>query len=211
MDIIKKIPYKFMGTILGYVILLLILSVNSRVPIFSTGFLFDVLFIIGFVSFFYLTIKNELAKNIVFTVIGAIFTTLLVIDHIYYKNFLKFSSITSLNNLGLVTDNMDQYGIKLDGISALMIIVYAILVVFLFIIKKENGNLKQRLYYLIPTLFLFMPFIFTYIMAYNDVTKLGIIIYRPSYSFPEFVKNFGYIVYRYEDIACVIDSIGGNL
>ena len=93
MDIIKKIPYKFIGTILGYVILLLILSVNSRVPIFSTGFLFDVLFIIGFVSFFYLTIKNELAKNIVFTVIGAIFTTLLVIDHIYYKNFLKFSSI----------------------------------------------------------------------------------------------------------------------
>ena len=211
MNIIKKIPYKFLGTILGYVILLLILLVNSRVPMFSTGFLFDILFIIGFVGFFYLVIKSELAKNIIFTIFGFLLTLLFIADHIYYKNFLKFSSITSLNNIGLITNNLDEYGVKLDGISALMIIVYAILVVFLFIHKKENGNFRQRLYYLIPTLFIFMPFIFTFFMAYNDITKLGIIIYRPSYSFPEFVKNFGYIIYRYEDIACVIDSIGGNL
>lgn len=211
MNFIKKLPLKYLGTILLFSLLLLILFVSSEVPLLTTGFLFDLLFIIGLVSIFYFAIGNNLAKNIVFTVLGFIFTLLFIVDHIYYSNFKKFSSITSLNNAGMVMDNMDAYGIKLDGVSALLILVFIALVVFLFVFKNNNKTFKQRVYYAIPSILIFAPFLLTYIIAYNDITRLGIIIYRTSYAFPEFVKNFGYLIYRYEDIACVIDNLGGNL
>ena len=59
-------------------------------------------------------------------------------------------------------------------------------------------------------LLVFVPFIATYYMAYNDVIKLDIILFPKRYKFPDFVENFGYFIYRYEDIAILIDnSIGG--
>ena len=211
LNILKKLPYKYLGTITFFILLLLILFANSAVPIFSIGFLLDVLFIIGFISLIHFSIGNNLAKNIIFTVVGAILTILFIVDHIYYSNFKKFSSITSLNNAGMVMDNMDAYGVKLDGVSVLLLLTLAGLITFLFVFKNKNNSFRNRVFYIIPSLFIFFPFLVTYIMAYNDVTKLGIIIYRTSYAFPEFVKNFGYLIYRYEDIAVVIDNAGGNL
>lgn len=207
--ILRKLPYKFLFTIFYFILTLLILYVSSSVPLFTNGFLLDILFIIGFVSLIYFLVGNNRAKNFIFSFLSLLLTILYIVDHIYYSNFKKFSSITSLNNAGMVMDNMDAYGVKLDGISILYILLFLGFIVFLFLFKNENLKFKERVFYSIPSILIIFPFLITYIIAYNDVTKLGIIIYRTSYAFPEFVKNFGYLIYRYEDIAYVIDHAGG--
>ena len=152
----KKLPFKYLGTITFFIFALLILFISSSVPIFSIGCLFDVLFIIGFVSLIYFSIGSNKAKNIIFTVLVSILTILFIADHIYYSNFGKFSSVVSLSNAGMVMDNMDAYGIKLDLVGSLLLINLAGLICFLFIYKNKNKTFKERLLYLFPSLLVFV-------------------------------------------------------
>jgi len=208
-NFIKKLPVKYLCTVLFFIIALLILFISSSVPIFSIGCLLDISFIIGFISLMYFAIGNNKAKNIVFTVLGSILTILFIADHIYYSNFGKFSSVVSLTNAGMVMDNLDAYGVKLDLVGSLLLLNLAGLICFLFLFKNKNSTFKERVFYAIPALLVFVPFVVTYISAYYNIQKLDIILFPKRYTFPDFITNFGYLIYRYEDIAVVIDNIGG--
>ncbi len=207
---IKKISLKYFCTILFFLALLFILYLSSNISLLSIGFLFDSIFIVGFISLLFFSIGSDKALNIVITIFASLIAILFIADHIYYSNFEKFASITSLNNLGMVMDNAEAYGVSLDYISFLMLLLLTALIIFLFKYKEENRKFKNRYGYGILVFLIFVPFIFTYVLAYNDIVKLDMILFPKRYKFPDFVTNFGYLIYRYEDIAVIIDNaIGG--
>ena len=209
-EIYKSPIIKFIFTNLFLISLLTILFLSSNVPIFCIGFLLDCLFIIGASSLIYFIFGNDNLKNAVFTIISLFLTILFIADHIYYGNFEKFASIVSLNNLHMVMENADAYGVSLDIVAVILLLDCVLFNVFLYTNKTESLNLLDRIHFFYFSILLIIPFIATYIMAYNDFDKLDIILFPKRYKFPEFVTNYGYLIYRYEDIAVVLDSqIGG--
>lgn len=208
-NFLRKIPLKFIVTNLFFIISLIILYLSSGISLFTLGFLFDMCFFVGLVSLFYFAIGNNLAKNIIFTFIGSIFTFLYNVDHIYHGMFSKFASASSLNNAGMVLDNLGAYEINIDIINILLLLVLGLFITFLFIYKDNNKRFKERVYYSIPTLLILVPFITIYILCYNDQLLLDLLLFPKRHKFPNFINNFGYIFYRYEDIMVVLEGLGG--
>lgn len=206
----SKFPKKYFIVSCFFIALLSVLFISSSVSIFSLGFLLDILFIFGFIAFIFLITGKDIVRNIIITIISSIITVLFIADHIYYSNFKKFASVSSLNNLHMVLDNADAYGVTLDFVSIIMLIICVLLNIYLYTKKYGDSELVERIYYFYPSLLIFAPFVITYYMAYNDIVKLDIILFPTRYKFPEFVKNFGYVVNRFEDIAIMIDSKRGG-
>lgn len=208
-NFLKKLPLKFIVTNLFFVILLITLYLSSYISIFTVGFLFDILFFIGLVSVIYFSVGNNLAKNIIFTIIGLIFTFLFNVDHIYYGFFSKFASASSLVNANMVLDNLGAYEINIDIINIIYIIVYGLFVTFLFVFKEKNQKFKERVFYSIPMILIIVPFVTIYILCYNDQLFLDLLLFPKRHKFPNFINSFGYIFYRYEDLMVVLESLGG--
>lgn len=205
-----KLPNKYLLVNVFIIILLITLYISAKIPLASIGFLLDIIFAVGLNSFIFFIIGKDKIRNIIFTIIYALITILFIADHIYFTNFEKFASVTSLSNLHMIVENADAYGVSLDIVSIFIILLYIGLIFFLYTYKENNQSFKQRFLYLVPSLLTIVPFIATYEMAYNDIIKLDIILFPKRYKFPAFVENFGYLIYRFEDIATVIDSkIGG--
>lgn len=205
----KKLPIKFIVTNLFFIVSLIILYLSNGISLWTLGFLFDVSFFIGLVSLIYFITGNNLAKNIVFTIVGFIFTFLYNVDYIYHGNFGRFASAASLANADMVLDNFGAYEINIDIINILLFVLLALFIVFLFTFKNKKQSFKERLFYIIPSLLIFVPFIFVYIMCYNDQLKLDILLFPKRHKFPNFINNFGYIFYRYEDLMVVLENLGG--
>ena len=206
---LRKIPLKFIVTNLFFIALLMILYLSSYISIFTVGFLFDILFFIGLTSIFHFAIGNNLAKNIIFTVIGSIFTILFNVDHIYFGFFSKFASASSLVNAGMVLDNLGAYEINIDIFNILMIVLLGLFITFLFVYKDNNKRFKERVFYSIPMVLVLVPFITIYILCYNDQLLLDLLLFPKRHKFPNFINSFGYIFYRYEDLMVVLESLGG--
>ena len=208
-SILKKLPIKFIITNLFFIVSLMILYLSNGISLWTLGFLFDVSFFIGLVSLVYFIVGNNLAKNILFTIIGFIFTFLYNVDYIYHGNFGRFASAASIANADMVLDNFGAYEINIDIINIILFALFALFVVFLFVFKNKKQSFKERVLYIIPSLLIFVPFIFVYIMCYNDQLKLDILLFPKRHKFPNFINNFGYIFYRYEDLMVVLESLGG--
>lgn len=208
-NFLKKLPLKFIVTNLFFVILLITLYLSSFIPLFTMGFFFDVFFFIGLVSVIYFSVGNNLAKNIIFTIIGLIFTFLFNVDHIYYGFFSKFASASSLVNADMVLDNLGAYEINIDIINIIYLIVYGLFVTFLFVFKEKNKKFKERVFYSIPMVLVLVPFVTIYILCYNDQLFLDLLLFPKRHKFPNFINSFGYIFYRYEDLMVVLESLGG--
>lgn len=206
---LKKLPLKFIVTNLFFIVLLMILYLSSFIPLFTIGFFFDILFFIGLVSVIYFSVGNNLAKNIIFTIIGLIFTFLFNVDHIYYGFFSKFASVSSLVNADMVLDNLGAYEINIDIINIIYLIIYGLFVTFLFVFKEKNKKFKERVFYSIPMILIIVPFITIYILCYNDQLFLDLLLFPKRHKFPNFINSFGYIFYRYEDLMVVLESLGG--
>lgn len=206
----SRFPKKYFAVSLFFVVLLVVLFISSNVPIFSIGFLLDIIFIFGLIGFIFLLTGKDLIRNIIVSILSLITTVLFIADHIYYGNFKKFASVSSLNNLHMVLDNAEAYGVSLDIVSIILISICILLNVYIYSKKYDDTKLIDRIYYFYPSLLMFAPFLITYYMAYNDIVKLDVILFPTRYKFPEFVKNFGYIVNRYEDIAIMLDSTRGG-
>ena len=208
-NFLKKLPLKFIVTKLFFVILLITLYLSSFIPLFTIGFFFDVFFFIGLTSIFHFAIGNNLAKNIIFTIIGLIFTFLFNVDHIYYGFFSKFASASSLVNADMVLDNLGAYEINIDIINIIYLIVYGLFVTFLFVFKEKNKKFKERVFYSIPMILIIVPFVTIYILCYNDQLLLDLLLFPKRHKFPNFINSFGYIFYRYEDLMVVLENLGG--
>ena len=208
-NFLKKLPLKFIVTNLFFIVLLMILYLSSYISIFTVGFLFDILFFIGLVSVIYFSVGNNLAKNIIFTIIGFIFTFLFNVDHIYYGFFSKFASASSLVNADMVLDNLGAYEINIDIINIIYLIVYGLFVTFLFVFKEKNKKFKERVFYSIPMVLVLVPFVTIYFLCYNDQLLLDLLLFPKRHKFPNFINSFGYIFYRYEDLMVVLESLGG--
>ena len=208
-NFLKKLPLKFIVTNLFFIVLLMILYLSSYISIFTVGFLFDILFFIGLVSVIYFSVGNNLAKNIIFTIIGLIFTFLFNVDHIYYGFFSKFASASSLVNADMVLDNLGAYEINIDIINIIYLIVYGLFVTFLFVFKEKNKKFKERVFYSIPMVLVLVPFVTIYFLCYNDQLLLDLLLFPKRHKFPNFINSFGYIFYRYEDLMVVLESLGG--
>lgn len=208
-NFLKKLPLKFIVTNLFFIVLLMILYLSSYISIFTVGFLFDILFFIGLVSVIYFSVGNNLAKNIIFTIIGLIFTFLFNVDHIYYGFFSKFASASSLVNADMVLDNLGAYEINIDIINIIYLIVYGLFVTFLFVFKEKNKKFKERVFYSIPMVLVLVPFVTIYFLCYNDQLLLDLLLFPKRHKFPNFINSFGYIFYRYEDLMVVLENLGG--
>ena len=196
---LRKIPLEFIVTNLFFIVLLMILYLSSYISIFTVGFLFDILFFIGLTSIFHFAIGNNLAKNIIFTVLGVIFTFLFNVDHIYFGFFSKFASASSLVNADMVLDNLGAYEINIDIFNILMIVLLGLFITFLFVYKDNNKKFKERVFYSITI----------YFLCYNDQLLLDLLLFPKRHKFPNFINSFGYIFYRYEDLMVVLENLGG--
>ena len=151
-SILKKLPIKFIITNLFFIVSLMILYLSNGISLWTLGFLFDVSFFIGLVSLVYFITGNNLAKNILLTIIGFIFTFLYNVDYIYHGKFGRFASASSLANADMVLDNFGAYEINIDIINIILFALFALFVVFLFVLKNKKQSFKERVLYIIPSL-----------------------------------------------------------
>lgn len=185
------------------------------VPIFSLGFFFDVIIDIGIVCLLAFLFYKTRGQKLSFTIMLICYIIVYIADYMYYKSGInKIASITALYSAGFV--DMGAYGVKINFFVILFVLFgLAFLVISYFYKPKINiKDIKRKKGYLVASLMLLIPYIYTFTVAsktYDDYltylksdTKVFNDLDRSYYMFME---EFGYSVFRYEDVNRSIEVI----
>lgn len=188
--------------------------IAEKITIFSKGYWFDMTLTIGLVAMIFFLFKNK-TRNTVLITISIIKTIIYIADYMYIH---KFYSPASAGDLLLNFRWLDfgGYGIGLNTILVLLIVITAIYVLYLVRFKVYKPQ-KRKFEYLFLAWLLFIPFIYSIYIGVQTYDTIEEYETSETYIFDkgmgkqiapgEFIDTFGYTIFRYEDLNYVIKDI----
>ncbi len=188
--------------------------IAEKITIFSKGYFFDMILTIGLISIIFFLCKNKL-RNIVLITIATIKTIIYIADYMYIH---KFYSPASAGDLLLNFRWLDfgGYGIGLNLILILMIVITGIYIIYLLKFKSYKPT-KRKFEYLFLCWLLFVPFLYAIYIGIQTYDTVEEYESSETYIFDkgmgkqiapgEFINIFGYSIFRYEDLNYVVIDI----
>jgi len=185
--------------------------IAEKITIFSKGYFFDMILTIGLISSLFYLFKNK-TRNIILITVAIIKTVIYIADYMYIHKFYAPASAGDLL-LNFRWLDFGGYGIGLNMILVLLIVVTGIYVIYLLKFSNYYPH-KRRNEYLFFSWLLFVPFlyaVFVGVQTYDTIEE-----YEQSETFifdkgmgkqiapGTFIDTFGYTIFRYEDLNYVI-------
>ena len=185
------------------------------VSIISKGFFFDVIIDVGLVFLLSFIFKRPRRQKFAFTVMLVGYITVFIADYMYYKSGInKIASITALYSAGFV--DMGAYGVNIN-FNVILFVIFGLLFLvagFFYRPKVNPKTIKRKKAYLLVSLITIIPYLYAFNVAsksYDDYltylesdTKTFNDLDRSYYMFME---EFGYSVFRYEDVNRSVEVI----
>ena len=205
---------KILKTINWTIVSMLLILILSRVlfynlvnvSIFSKGFLFDILIDAGIIFLLAFIFKKPFGLKISYSIMLVGYIVVFIADYMYYKSGInKIASITALYSAGFV--DMGAYGIRID-FNVILFIIFGLSFLMFIIFYRKNLDevVKRKKIFLLLSIILLVPYLYTFSVAskahdnYLDYLKSDTKIFHDlDKSYYQFMENFGYSVFRYED------------
>lgn len=185
------------------------------VNVFSKGFFFDVIIDIGLVHFLAFIFKKPRGQKVAYSIMLIGYITVFIADYMYYKSGInKIASITALYSAGFV--DMGAYGVTINFNVVLLVIFGLLFLVGSFFYRPQidRKTIKRKKRYLLISLITIIPYLYAFIVASKSFDSY--LVYLKSdtkvfndldRSYYRFMEEFGYSVFRYEDVNRSVEVI----
>ena len=178
------------------------------VDVLSRGFFFDVIIDVGLVYLLAFIFKKPRRQKFVFTVMLIGYITVYIADYMYYKSGInKIASITALYSAGFV--DMGAYGVKIN-FNVILLVIFGVLFLagsIFYRPKADKNKIKRKKVYLLISLITLIPYIYAFSVASKSYDSYLKYLESDTKTFNDldrsyymFMEEFGYSVFRYEDV-----------
>lgn len=178
------------------------------VSVFSKGFFFDVITDVGLVYLLAFIFKKPRGQKVAFTIMLVGYLTVYIADYMYYKSGInKIASITALYSAGFV--DMGAYGVTINFNVVLLVIFGLLFLVgsFFYRPQVDKKTIKRKKIYLLISLITIIPYLYAFSVASKTYDSYLKYLESDTKTFNDldrsyymFMEEFGYSVFRYEDV-----------
>ena len=215
----KRFLSKFNWLIALMIFILIVLRIFFyslvEASVFSKGFFFDVIIDIGLVYLLSFIFKKPRGQKVSFSMMLIGYIIVYIADYMYYKSGInKIASITALYSAGFV--DMGAYGVSIN-FNVILFVIFGLLFLvgsFFYRPQVDKKVVKRKKRYLLISLITIIPYLYafsvasksydSYLMYLKSDTKIFNDLDRSYYMFME---EFGYSVFRYEDVNRSVEVI----
>lgn len=203
--------------------LMIVILIVSRIffyslvdaSVFSKGFFFDVIIDIGLVYLLSFIFKKTRGQKVSFSIMLIGYIIVYIADYMYYKSGInKIASITALYSAGFV--DMGAYGVSIN-FNVILFVIFGLLFLvgsFFYRPQVDKKVAKRKKRYLLISLITIIPYLYAFSVASKSYDSYLMYLKSDTKTFNDldrsyymFMEEFGYSVFRYEDVNRSVEVI----
>ena len=214
---------RFLSKFNWLIALMIIILIVSRIffyslvdaSVFSKGFFFDVIIDIGLVYLLSFIFKKPRGQKVSFSMMLIGYIIVYIADYMYYKSGInKIASITALYSAGFV--DMGAYGVSIN-FNVILFVIFGLLFLvgsFFYRPQVDKKVVKRKKRYLLISLITIIPYLYAFSVASKSYDSYLMYLKSDTKTFNDldssyymFMEEFGYSVFRYEDVNRSVEVI----
>lgn len=214
---------RFLSKFNWLIALMIIILIVSRIffyslveaSVFSKGFFFDVIIDIGLVYLLSFIFKKPRGQKVSFSMMLIGYIIVYIADYMYYKSGInKIASITALYSAGFV--DMGAYGVSIN-FNVILFVIFGLLFLvgsLFYRPQVDKKVVKRKKRYLLISLITIIPYLYAFSVASKSYDSYLMYLKSDTKTFNDldrsyymFMEEFGYSVFRYEDVNRSVEVI----